>query len=70
MPAIYSCDKCGKPADGQDWDGQILCDYHQAQKEIYYLQIRLVDAKSLLKRDQDMVAEIEKKIEELEGVIE
>lgn len=35
MPAEYTCDKCGSP-DGanEDWDGEILCQLHQAEKDL------------------------------------
>lgn len=48
MPAIYYCDKCGKPAEGEDWDGQILCEYHTLKKREWELESTIKEDKEWL----------------------
>ena len=48
MPAIYYCDKCGKEAYGEDWDGQILCEYHRLIKRESELESEIEEEKKWL----------------------
>lgn len=38
MLAIYRCDKCGALNSTEDYDGNILCEYHRAEHDLYSLR--------------------------------
>ena len=49
MPAIYTCDECGKPADEAGYDGEILCEFHRLiykldlAKRVYYGKLKWLE---------------------------
>jgi len=50
MPATYTCDICDSD-DGayEDWDGEILCEYHRKQSELRSLEIEYQEKKKRVK---------------------
>ena len=51
MPAEYTCDKCGSQDGAQeDWDGEILCSYHKAEKEMSSEMRAYIEKRDWVKR--------------------
>jgi len=74
MPAVYTCDICGRDDAGEDWDGSILCTYHSTLKELQseeraykkkWQWVRSVWFADLQKR-REKIKELKRIIEEIE----
>lgn len=51
MPADYFCDKCNSQDGAQeDWDGEILCSRHRAEKELYFEEVEYKNRRDWVKR--------------------
>lgn len=71
MPANYYCDKCGKPANGMDYDGDILCVFHRAVKERHELEREYLTLISWLKETHLLhMRDLRRKIKECQVVID
>ena len=70
MPAVYTCDECGKPAEGENWEGKILCKYHDAENKLFYLREDYKRKRDWLKNTHlKSLSDIRVKIKELEDAI-
>jgi uncharacterized Zn finger protein (UPF0148 family) len=68
MPALYTCDVCGKNADWEDYDGDVLCEYHSLNKEVEFLKREYEQQKQwLISTHLHHLQEIKKKIKEKES---
>ena len=74
MPKDLYCDKCGSPENAtEDYDGAILCDYHRAESDLFYLKreysqkrawVKSVWISRLVKMRKE-IRDLEKKIDRL-----
>ena len=71
MPADYYCDKCGKQADGMDYDGAVLCEYHDAEKQLMQLRDKYKSKLEWLKNTHlKGLAELRDEIKKYEALVE
>ena len=73
MPAIYTCDICGKDAEGEDYEGNILCKLHKIESELKRKESEYEEQKkwvskiwiTKLKEAKTVIKTLKSKIEEL-----
>ena len=75
MPAIYTCDICGKDAEDMDSDGDVLCELHDNEKLLRELETNYEEHKEWirdtwvteLKSMRNEIKVLKSKIEEQKG---
>ena len=50
MPAYLTCDVCGKETDFQDYDGNVLCELHNCERQLEMDRREYEEKKSWVKK--------------------
>ena len=72
MPKDLYCDKCGSSENAtEDYDGAILCDYHRAESDLFYLKREYSQKRAWVKSVWiSRLVKMRKEIRELENKID
>jgi len=70
MPAIYTCDVCGKEDATEDYNGSILCKFHRAIYDLEQIRAEYISQKKWMEAVYGIkLRKMEDEMKELEGKI-